>query len=167
MTMFPKSVLFFNKEKKVDLQIIKLNNKFMYVSFLDESPFLFKKEDVYTITHTVGQFVYLFTVLFSEFSTIVYKFEIKHIEIIKNVRRDPRINVDLDAIYWVDEQLYHARILDISNRGVKIETEFPLTREIVELFFKKEKEMETAKGEVVWKKKMNNKFQYGIQFFNV
>ena len=126
----------------------------------------FNEKDELRISYFFGEFNYNFLVEFSEFleEEKLYKFIINEVLIEKNMRKEKRESVELNAMIMDSKSMYYAKILDLSEKGMKIETDYPILKKKIEVYFaNKEGDPTKRKGKIVWVKEGKDYFYYGIK----
>lgn len=154
-------------EHSLGIKIVRGNNLNLFTSIPvknGESVTFDIKEEM-KISYFFGSFHYIFNVEFEQFveDESLYKFVINEVTIEKNYRKHKRDVVQLDALILDSKDMYYATILDISDKGVKIETDRPLSRKKVDVIFAKQDGTSVKrKGKVMWKKEGKDTFYYGL-----
>lgn len=161
-------------EQNLPIKILKGNNLNLFTSIPLKNgeifPFQENEENMF-ISYYYGDFHYKINVQFSKKDKMkqvdVYKFIINEIFIEKNNRKNPRENVEVDALILDSKNMYYATILDISASGARFQTENPIEKNKIEAHFpNKEGKPNKRKGKVVWSKKGEESYYYGIKFSN-
>lgn len=161
-----------NSNYKLDINIIQFNDDLILTTIPKNSDFsvFFSQEDEVIISIYDDQNFYLFNSNFSKLKSLnhnhFFQFKINHLTKIPNKRKEFRQNVNLPAIfnYLQETAINFATILDISETGMRIETNRPIHERQLSLSFDKQKYRQNAKAEVVWSKVEGKKFLYGLQF---
>lgn len=155
-------------EHSLGITIIKGNNLNLFTSIPKKNGHVitFKEKDEMRISYFFGEFHYNFQVEFKEFleEENLYKFIINEVAIDKNFRKEKRENVELNALILDAKSMYYGKILDLSEQGMKIETDRPIFKKKIEVYFANgEGDSVKRKGKVVWSKEGKDYFYYGIK----
>lgn len=159
-----------NGRNRYDVTIVRGGslNIFTTIPVFDDKRVFFDNNEKIQISYYFGQFVYTFDVAFvgivEENKDNIYQFSILGVEIEKNFRKEQRRNVSFKAVFLNLEGIDFAHILDISEGGMRIETERPIRVKTIEVFFEEGNDKVVRRGDVVWAKEFGDKYQYGVKF---
>lgn len=155
-------------EHGLGITIVNGNNLNLFTSIpkKDGQTVTFKEKDEMKITYFFGEFHYNFLVEFKEVleEESLYKFVINEVGVEKNFRKEKRENVELNALILDAKSMYYGKILDLSAQGMKIETDRPISKKKIEVYFANTESIANKrKGKVVWSKEGKECFYYGIK----
>lgn len=154
-----------NRNLKFDVKLIKFNRKHIFTSIPKEQKNTkFEKDELLIIRYFFGEFSYEIHAFFEKKESIYNVFNIYDITISNNFRKERRENVFVEAIYWDQTDMKKAKILDISQSGLRMETHLQIPYNSIEIHYIHNNEMHYVKGRIKWEKNLNNSFQYGIEF---
>lgn len=154
-------------EHALSIRIISGNNLNLYTSIPMKSNeyVVFQKNDTVNISYFYGEFHYIFNVEFSEIneSENLYVFVINEVAIEKNLRKHKRELVELNALILDSKNMYYATVLDMSDKGLKLELNNQIQKKKVNIhFIGKDGISQKCKGKIVWETANNGKYYYGI-----
>lgn len=159
-------------DSALKVKIISGNNKTLVTSIPDKSGEVIKfaeKEEV-KVSYYHGEFVYSFALIFHEKIEADgeehYEFTIDEVLIDNNYRKHKREIVEFKGLIMNSREIIYCTILDVSDSGMKFETELPIDKRKIELHYADEQNNTLkTKGKIVWSKKVSDtKFQYGFKF---
>ncbi|MGF9891797.1 PilZ domain-containing protein [Priestia megaterium] len=136
---------------------------------LNGSPVSFSTEQVYNLVYTSYQNIHFFKVSFKDLAQYkgkpVYDFQVLEYKCVDNLRKEERKNVEYQAVVSDFNQIGFVTILDISYSGLKIETDYEITSEFIEVFFDEENIPRRAMGRITWEKHDIQKdlYYYGVE----
>ncbi|XIH10785.1 hypothetical protein C1N87_30660 (plasmid) [Priestia aryabhattai] len=136
---------------------------------LNGSPVPFSTEEVYNLIYTSYQHIHFFKLSFSNLSEYkgkpVYTFQVIEHNCVENLRKEERKNVEYQAVVSDFNQIGFVTILDISYSGLKIETDYKITSEFIEVFFDEENISRRAMGKITWDRydQSKNLYYYGVE----
>lgn len=164
-------ISFFNSCKKYDVYIIGLNDDIMLTTIPKTS-----NESIYTepnteliLSSSSKYCVYTFKVNLIKIkhinNTYFYEFKIINSNYSDNCRSESRKNVEFPAVYRNKEEtkMKFAKVIDVSENGLKIETDNDIFDNIVDISFKQNSDVETKRLQITWKKQNKGIFYYGLK----
>lgn len=157
-----------NYEHSLGITIVSGNNLNLFTSVPKKNGHIiaFNEKDEMRISYFFGEFHYNFQVEFKAFleEEGLYKFIINEVSIEKNFRKEKRENVELNALILDAKSMYYGKILDLSEQGMKIETDRPIFKKKIEVYFAENNgNPSKRKGKIVWSKEGKEYFYYGIK----
>ncbi|MCK2000246.1 PilZ domain-containing protein [[Brevibacterium] frigoritolerans] len=147
-------------------------NKVLYTLIprsLSGSPVPFSSNEVYNLIYSSYEHIHFFKIIYHKLTQYggkpAYEFEVIEYKSTENIRKEERKNVEYQAVVSDFNQVGFVTILDISYSGLRIETDYEITSEFVELFFDEENVPRRAMGKVCWTKfdQKRNLFFHGIE----
>jgi len=158
-------------DQRFDITVFEMKNMQILssVPLRKDEEVIFSTEEDLSISYFFGHFKYSFDVKFdhvvSNEKGKLYSYKILHADIDNNYRKEPRKNVEYRAIYWTSEGINFATILDISDSGMRVRANKPFPGTQVEFYYNERdsKGTKKVKGEVVWSKKLDDIYEYGIK----
>lgn len=154
-------------EHALGVTIIKGNNLNLFTTVPKKNgdDISFQQSEELSLSYFFGDFQYNFKIEFVKFveDELLLKFVINEVSIEKNMRKRKREIVELNALILDSKGMYYGTVLDLSDNGMKIETDMPINKKKVEVHFSNENKTSLRKGKVVWEKKGANKNYYGIK----
>lgn len=155
-------------EHSLGITMVKGNNLNLFTTIPKKNGQIvsFNQKDEMRISYYFGEFHYTFQVEFDELLTEeqLYKFIINEVVVEKNLRKEKRENVELNALILDAKSMYYGKILDLSEQGMKIETDRPILKKKIEVYFGNTTgDAMKRKGKVMWSKEGTGYFYYGIK----
>lgn len=121
---------------------------------LNGSPVPFANTEFYNLVCTSYESLHFFKVVFEELTQLdekpVYKFKVLNYKGVDNLRKEERKSVEYQAVVSDFIQVGFVTILDISYSGLRIETDYKIESEFIEIFFDEENVPRRAMGKITW-----------------
>lgn len=136
---------------------------------LNGSPIPFSSNEIYNLIYSSYEEIHFLKIMFKKLSQFeekpVYEFKVTEYESVPNVRKEERKSVEYQAVVSDFNQIGFVTILDISYSGLKIETDYEIKSEFIELFFDEENIPRRAMGQVCWSRydEAHNLYFYGVE----
>ncbi len=136
---------------------------------LNGLPLPFSTNEVYNIVYTSYEEIHFFKVQFTRLDHFndepVYNFSVLDYQKVKNVRKEERKSVEYQAVVSDFNEVGHVLILDISYSGMKIESDYEIKSEFIEIFFDEENVPRRALGQICWSKydQETKQYYYGVE----
>jgi hypothetical protein len=84
-------------------------------------------------------------------------------QVVSNFRKEKRTYVHYSGFYLTNDNVGPVTILDLSDSGMRIESEHPILDREIEIQYTKDGKECMIYGEIVWNKRSNQGFQYGLR----
>lgn len=170
----PAEVISFDHRVVANVKVVHFdqNNNTLYTLIprsLSGSPVPFSTTEVYNLVYSSYEEIHFFKIVFRRLSQYndkpVYEFKVEEFNSVENLRKEERKSVEYQAVVSDFNQVGFVTILDISYSGLRIETDYEITSEFVEIFFDEENVPRRAMGQVCWTKYDNERklYFYGIE----
>jgi hypothetical protein len=170
----PAEVISFDHRVLANVKIVQFDeeNQVLFTLIprsLSGSPVPFSNSEVYNLIYSAYDNIHFFKIVYKQLSQFnerpVYEFKVVEYKSVENVRKEERKSVEYQAVVSDFQQIGLVTILDISYSGLKIETEYEITSEFVEIFFDEENVPRRAMGQVCWSRfdEERNLYFYGIE----
>ncbi|MGF7535410.1 PilZ domain-containing protein [Bacillus mexicanus] len=121
---------------------------------LTGSPVPFSTNEEYNLIYSSYESIQFFKIFFKNLTQLdgkpVYEFSVKEYTVVENLRKEERKSVEYQAVVSDFNQIGIVTILDISYSGLRIETDYEIKAEFVEIFFDEENVPRRAMGQVCW-----------------
>lgn len=174
-----------NIANNLDIQIISIHKNIIMtkISTIDgkdgegsegDNSISFSTNDPLQLNWISGDFIHHFSCRFKRKRKIegnpFYQFIIDDFQILNNLRKDKRININSEGTFLNFNQVQEVKILDVSKGGMKIKTSLPIKNNTIEIFHENfenhiDYNSTISRGRIVWNKNHNDDFTYGIEFF--
>ena len=158
-------------ERKFNVYVLQyINNQLITtVPQLKNEPIHFFAEEAITVSIATEKNLYEFETVFSHAKQInglhVFVFSIIQQGEKHNIRRDVRLHTDIPAsCSGLDSSNFTlATVLDVSKKGMKIETAGSLMRTTFQISFDNGTRKENRRVKIAWTKKTSAGYLYGLQ----
>lgn len=130
------------------------------------TPVPFNQQEEYNLTYSNVYDIHFFKIRFSRLTEYkdktVFRFEIIEHNQIKNCRKEERRMVEYQAVVSDFTHIGVVTIIDLSISGMKIESDYEINSEFLEIFFDDDNEQKRRTGRICWRRREGNLFIYGI-----
>lgn len=132
------------------------------------APVTFPSNQAYNLIYSTHEYIYFYKVTFDAITlhegNPCYRYGVVESKPLLNNRKEERKNVEYQAVISDFKQVGIVTILDISDSGMKIESDQPIDSLFIELFYDEANIAKRAKGEIIWTKRDQEKdvFYYGV-----
>lgn len=173
MSILKTAVIFSSNRKVADVKIYQetTTDIITIIPTANERFIFFYPKENLTIQIMEDEKIHNYQVCFKEIKLIqnlpYYVFQIVESEVFENNRKETRQFVEYEAVYSNFEKIGYATILDLSKTGAKIETNFPVKGNVLELHFNEGSSTKVCAGTIVWAKQEGDKYFYGLKFQRV
>jgi len=157
------------KHLSIDILYIEGTTILTTIPCLKHEKILFEQDKSYALSHQSDTFLYQYETTFSGVRTILnhsfYAFTILTHQVLENIRKETRMITSHSASFMEKGNASSrlGTIIDMSESGMKLETPHSIQKSEVHLFIEKGKEKEYKIAEIMWKKKQNDMYYYGLQ----
>lgn len=130
-------------------------------------PIPFNQQEIFNLTYANVYEIHFFKIRFNRLTDYdnkpAFQFDILEHKQIRNCRKEERRMVEYQAVVSDFSHIGVVTIIDLSINGMKIESDYEITSEFLEIFFDDENEQKRRTGRICWSKTEGNRFIYGVQ----
>lgn len=133
---------------------------------LSGTPIPFNQQDVYNLTYANAYEIHFLKIRYNKLTDYNNKptsqFEILEHNQIINSRKEERRMVEYQAVVSDFTHIGVVTIIDLSTSGMKIESDYEITSEFLEIFFDDENEQKRSTGRICWSRQEGGLYIYGV-----